>query len=211
MALFRWGGSGLTSSSDRRLTGAAELKRSPRSSATRDGERNRAGKFRGLRNEEVGRKNIFGIAAVVLSLTAFAFADESGLVDKNSGILTKPSRYSVTETIDRVEAAAKGVGANIFNRIDYQEMSKKVKVDIRPNELIIFGRGAGGPFIIKEAPLAGIDLPFKAIAWEDSQGKVWLSYINGSYIDKRYSVKGAAKYVANINETIEKIMSEALK
>jgi uncharacterized protein (DUF302 family) len=156
-------------------------------------------------------KKLLGIVAAVLTLTAFAFADESGLLDKGAGIVTKPSKYSVKETIDRVEAAAKGVGANIFNRIDYQAMSKKVNVDIRPNELIIFGRGAGAPFIIKEAPLAGIDLPFKAIAWEDSQGNVWLSYIDGSYIDKRYNVKGAAKYVTNINETIEKIMSEALR
>lgn len=156
-------------------------------------------------------KTLFGIAAVALLLSTFAFGDESGLVDKNAGIVTKPSKYSVKETIDRVEAAAKGVGANIFNRIDYQEMSKKVKVEIRPNELIIFGRGAGGPFIIKEAPLAGIDLPFKALAWEDSQGKVWLSYTNGTYIDKKYSVKGADKFVANINETIEKIVGEALK
>ena len=156
-------------------------------------------------------KQLFGIAAVVLSLSALAFADESGLLDKNAGIVTKPSKYSVNETIDRVEASAKGVGANIFNRIDYQEMSKKVKVDIRPNQLLIFGRGAGGPYIIKEAPLAGIDIPFKTLAWEDSQGKVWLSYINGSYIDRRYAVKGAAKYIKNIDETIEKIVSEALK
>jgi hypothetical protein len=64
-------------------------------------------------------KNMFGVAAVMLSLSALAFADESGLVDKNAGIVTKPSKYSVAETIDRVETAAKGVGANIFNRIDY--------------------------------------------------------------------------------------------
>jgi uncharacterized protein (DUF302 family) len=156
-------------------------------------------------------KTLLGIVAAVLALTAFAFADESGLLDQGAGIVTKPSKYPVKETIDRVEAAAKGVGANIFNRIDYQAMSKKVNLDIRPNELIIFGRGAAGPFIIKEAPLAGIDLPFKAIAWEDSQGKVWLSYIDGSYIDKRYNVKGAAKYVTNVDETIDKIMSEALR
>jgi len=156
-------------------------------------------------------KKLLGIAAVVLSLSAFAFADESGLVDKNSGIVTKPSKYSVSETMDRVEAAAKGIGANIFARIDYQEMSKKVKVDIRPNQLLIFGRGAGGPYIIKEAPLAGIDIPFKALVWEDSQGKVWLSYTNGSFINKRYAVKGAQSYVKNIDETIEKIVSEALK
>ncbi len=117
-------------------------------------------------------KILFGVAAFVLSLSTLVFADESGLLDKGAGIITKPSKYSVKETIDRVEAAAKGVGANIFNRIDYQEMSKKVKVDIRPNELIIFGRGTGGPFIIKEAPLAGIDLPFKAIpAWKTRKEK----------------------------------------
>jgi len=113
--------------------------------------------------------------------------------------------------MDRVEAAPKGVGANIFNRIDYQEMSKKVGVEVPPNQLLFFGRGKGGPFIVKEAPLAGIDLPFKALAWEDAQGKVWLSYTTGSYIDKRYAVKGAAESVKNINETIDKIVSEALK
>jgi len=148
------------------------------------------------------------VAAVAFS--SYAFADESGLLDRNAGIVTKPSKYSVAESMDRVEAAAKGIGANIFARIDYQQMSKKVNVDIRPNQLLIFGRGAGGPYLIKEAPLAGIDIPFKALVWEDSQGKVWISYTNGSFIDKRYAVKGAASYIKNIDETIEKIVSEAL-
>lgn len=155
------------------------------------------------------KKLLLGTAAILLSVNALA--QEGGVLSKDSGILTKPSKYSVKETIDRVEAAAKSVGANIFNRIDYQEMSKKVKVDIRPNQLVIFGRGAGGPYIIAEAPLAALDLPFKALAWEDAQGKVWLSYINGSYIDQRYAIKGASKYVKNIDETIGKIVDEALK
>jgi len=142
-------------------------------------------------------KKVFGIAAVMLSLSAFAFADESGLLDKNAGIITKPSKFSI--------------GANIFARIDYQQLSKKVNVDIRPNQLLVFGRGAAAPYLIKEAPLAGIDMPFKALVWEDSQGKVWVSHTNGSFIDTRYAVKGAASYVKNVDETIEKIMSEALK
>jgi uncharacterized protein (DUF302 family) len=155
------------------------------------------------------KKHIFAIVALLFSLNAFA--DESGLLDTKAGIVTKASKYSVADSMDRVEAAAKGVGAIIFARIDYQQMSKKVNVDIRPNQLLIFGRGAAGPYIIKEAPLAGIDIPFKALVWEDSQGKVWLSYTNGSFIDQRYAVKGAASYVKTINETIEKIMTEALK
>jgi uncharacterized protein (DUF302 family) len=152
------------------------------------------------------------IAAVALLAASFAAtAQDGGALSGNTGIVTKASKYPVTETIDRVEAAAKGIGAHIFNRIDYQEMSKKAKVDIRPNQLLIFGRGAGGPYIAKEAPLAGLDMPFKALAWEDTQGKVWVSYTNGSYMDQRYAIKGAAQYVKNIDETIEKLISEALK
>jgi len=154
------------------------------------------------------KKLLVVVAAVLFS--SYAFADESGLLDRNAGIVTKPSKYSVAESMDRVEAAAKGIGANIFARIDYQQMSKKVNVDIRPNQLLMFGRGAGGPYIIKEAPLAGIDIPFKALVWEDSQRKTWISYTNGSFIDKRYAVKGAASYIKNIDETIEKIVTEAL-
>jgi uncharacterized protein (DUF302 family) len=155
------------------------------------------------------KKLLLGTAAILLSVNALA--QEGGLLGKDSGLVTRPSKYSVTDTIDRMEAAAKAVGANIFNRIDYQEMSKKVKVDVRPNQLLIFGRGAGGPYIIAEAPLAAIDLPFKALAWEDKQGKVWLTHTTGSYVDQRYAIKGAAKYVKNIDETIDKIVGEALK
>jgi uncharacterized protein (DUF302 family) len=155
---------------------------------------------------------IRGFAAVTLLAASFAAtAQDGGALSSNTGIVTKASKYPVRETIDRVEAAAKGIGAHIFNRIDYQEMSKKVKVDVRPNELIIFGRGAGGPYIVKEAPLAGLDLPFKALAWEDTQGKVWVSYTTGTYVDQRYAIKGAAKYVKNIDETIGKLIAEALK
>ena len=155
---------------------------------------------------------IQSIAVITLIAASFsATAQDGGAMSSNTGIVTKASKYPVNETIDRVEAAAKGIGAHIFNRIDYQEMSKKVKVDIRPNQLIIFGRGAGGPHIVKEAPLAGLDMPFKALAWEDTQGKVWVSYTNGSYMDQRYAIKGAASYVKNIDETIEKLIAAALK
>jgi len=156
---------------------------------------------------------LIGVTAVLLlaGCGTTATVTQGGAFDTNSGIVTKPSKYPVRETMNRMEAAAKAVGANIFSRVDWQELSKKVNVQIPPNQLLIFGRGAGGPYIIKEAPLAALDIPFKAVAWEDSQGKVWLSYTNGSYLDRRYAVKGAASYVTNIDETIEKIVNEALK
>jgi uncharacterized protein (DUF302 family) len=150
-----------------------------------------------------------GAAAMLFSL--FACAGNGGVLDGNTGIVTKPSKFTVGETMDRMEAAAKAVGATIFSRIDWQEMSRKVEVHIPPNQLLIFGRGKGGPYIIKEAPLAALDIPFKAVAWEDADGKVWLSYTNGSYIGQRYAIGGAEKASMDINATIEKITNEALK
>ncbi len=154
------------------------------------------------------KKLLCGLIGIALSLAAHA--GQGGALD-DAGIVTRPSSRPVAETMDRVEAAAKAIGAFIFARVDYEQLSKKVNLTVKPNQLLIFGRGAGGPFLIKEAPLSGIDLPFKALVWEDDDGKVWVSYTNGSTIDRRYAVKGAASYVRNIDETIEKIMAEALK
>lgn len=154
-------------------------------------------------------KLLTGIFALTLSLAAYA--GTGGVLDSNTGIVTKPSKYTVNETMDRVEAAAKAVGVTIFSRIDWQAMSKKVGVNILPNELLIFGRGKGGPYIIKEAPLAALDIPFKAAAWQDADGKVWLSFTNGTYLDQRYAIKGAESAAKDIDETIDKFTDEALK
>jgi len=162
-------------------------------------------------------KSLFVVSSVIILLTACSSAPKApkvaqgGVFETNTGIITKQSKYPVVETMDRMEASAKAVGAHIFSRVDWQELSKKVNVEIRPNQLIIFGRGKGGPYIIKEAPLAALDIPFKAVAWQDEAGKVWLSYTNGTYINQRYSIGAAAASAKDIDVTIEKITDEALK
>ena len=160
---------------------------------------------------------VVGVTAMVLAGCAGMGGETKrnvgpgGVFDNNTGIMTKPSPYSVAETMDKMEASAKAVGAHIFSRVDWQEASKKVNVEIPPNQLLIFGRGKGGPYIIKEAPLAALDIPFKAVAWQDAQGKVWLSYTNGTYVSQRYAIGGAANASKDIDATIEKITNEALK
>ena len=165
-----------------------------------------------MKKPKLNSRFIAGAALLLLAGCATtAKITQGGVLDTNGGIVTKPSKYPVAETMDRMEASAKSVGANIFSRIDWQELSKKVNVQIPPNQLLIFGRGKGGPYLIKEAPLAALDIPFKAVAWEDAAGKVWLSYTNGSYISQRYAVEGAAASARDIDATIEKITAEALK
>ena len=159
------------------------------------------------------KKNLCLLAAAFFALSFSAFAQQSGLRVDDGSIVSKPSKYSVAETIDRVEKIAKEDGLVINARIDFAAIAKKAGVELRPSQLLILGRemGRNTSAMIAEAPLAAIDLPFKALAWEDAQGKIWLSYTNGSSLLKRWAIKSAAQNAANIDASFDRIMSAALQ
>jgi uncharacterized protein (DUF302 family) len=103
-------------------------------------------------------------------------------------VVTKPSKYSVHETIDRIEKAVTAKGMKIFIRIDHGGEAKQVGLDMRPTELLIFGNPKGGTALMVARPTAAIDLPMKALAWEDKDGKVWLTYNSSELLHERHSV-----------------------
>jgi uncharacterized protein (DUF302 family) len=105
----------------------------------------------------------------------------------DDGLITKPSRYSVKETIARFEAAVKqkeAAGFTVFTEIDHAAAAKKFGLDIRPRTVIVFGNPKLGTPAMVNKPLLAIDVPPKALVWEDNQGKVWLSYNSGDYLYK---------------------------
>jgi uncharacterized protein (DUF302 family) len=108
----------------------------------------------------------------------------SSLASADSGLVTKPSRYSVPETIERFEAAIKSKAAAgwiIFSRIDHAAAAKDAGLQMRPRTVIVFGNPrAGTPQMTRSATLA-IDLPMKALVWQDDQDKVWLTYNSSQY------------------------------
>jgi len=105
------------------------------------------------------------------------------------GVVSKPSAHSVEETIDRLEAVLREKKIHIFARIDQRAEAKKAGVDMPAMELLIFGNPkAGTPLMIAE-PTLGIDLPLKAMAWADREGKVWLSYNAPEYLEERYGME----------------------
>jgi len=123
-----------------------------------------------------------GLAAwLVMSATAVATyaADE--------GLITKPSKYSMKETVARFEAAVKqreAAGFIVFTEIDHADAAKKFGLDMRPRTVIIFGNPKGGTPVMVKTPLLAIDVPPKALVWEDDEGKVWLSYNSADYLYK---------------------------
>lgn len=103
-------------------------------------------------------------------------------------LITRPSKYSVPETIDRIERAVTAKGMRIFSRIDHGGEARKVGLEMKPAELLIFGNPKGGTALMVASPTAAIDLPMKALSWEDKDGKVWLTYNSPELLQERHGV-----------------------
>ena len=112
------------------------------------------------------------------------------ILPKN-GVIEKQSNRSVAETIDRLEEVVKSKGMRIFARIDHAAAALSVELEMRPTELLIFGDPRAGTVLMKRCPLLAIDLPLKALAWEDENGRVWLGYNSPTYLQKRHGLEDA--------------------
>jgi uncharacterized protein (DUF302 family) len=106
----------------------------------------------------------------------------------NSGIIDIPSPYSVPETLARLQALLKEKGVTIFALVDHSGEAAKAGLEMRPTQLLIFGSPKAGTPLMVAAPSAAIDLPLKALAWQDAQGKVWLSYNAPEYLQQRHGL-----------------------
>jgi len=112
----------------------------------------------------------------------------AGTAHAGSNVVTKPSRYSVLETIDRIERAVTAKGMKVFARIDHAGEATSVGLTMNPTVLLIFGNPKGGTALMVARPTAAIDLPMKALAWEDADGKVWLTYNSPELLHERHGV-----------------------
>lgn len=104
------------------------------------------------------------------------------------GLVAVKSPHSAKETMSRFEEAAKQRGLNVFARIDHASGAAKVGKTLRATEVIIFGNPQGGTPFMECAQSVGIDLPLKALVWEDAQGQVWLGYNDPAYLAQRHGV-----------------------
>jgi len=124
------------------------------------------------------------------------------------GIISKASKYSVPETLDRVDALLRSKGIKIFVRVDHSGEAEKAGLKLPPTQLLIFGNPKGGTPVMLAAPTAAIDLPLKALAWQDSNGKVWLSYNDPEYLKRRFGLTDdQIKTIAGTGSLIEQALN----
>jgi len=122
-----------------------------------------------------------------------------------NGIIDVPSRYSVPETLARLGSILKEKGITIFALIDHSGEAEKAGLQMRPTQVLIFGSPKGGTPLMVASPRLAIDLPLKALAWQDEQGQVWLSYNSPEYLRERHGFpEELVKNIAGIAGLIQK-------
>ncbi len=106
----------------------------------------------------------------------------------NNGLIHLKSPYSVPETLKRLEGLLAAKSLTVFARIDHSGEAEKVGLNMRPTQVIIFGSPKAGTPMMVASPTLAIDLPLKALVWEDAQGTVWLSYNSPDYLQQRHNI-----------------------
>ena len=101
------------------------------------------------------------------------------------GLVSIASRHSAAETMECLLAALKKRDFAVFARIDHATAAAAVGMPLRPTEVVLFGNPKGGTVLMQDQQRAGIDLPLKALVWQDAVGKVWLSYNTADWIAAR--------------------------
>jgi len=125
------------------------------------------------------------------------------------GLTTIPSNFGPKETMDRLEAEIRAKGMEMFARIDHAAGATEVGLTLRPTELIIFGNARGGTPLMQSVQIVGIDLPLKALVWEDASGKTWLSYNEPSWIVHRHGLGVRAEIIDKLGAALSGIARKA--
>ena len=109
------------------------------------------------------------------------------------GLTTIPSNHRAKETMDRLEAEVRARGMVVFARVNHAAGAAQVGLSLRPTEVLMFGNAKAGTPLMQANQTIGIDLPLKALVWEDENGKVWLSYNEPSWLAQRHGLPVGTK------------------
>lgn len=126
------------------------------------------------------------------------------------GVTNLKSGFGPSQTMDRLEAAVKARGMAVFARIDHAAGAAAVGLVLRPTELLIFGHAKGGTPLMQAVQTIGIDLPLKALVWQDEAGDTWLSLNDPSWLARRHALPGETEVaIGNIAAALHAVAQAA--
>jgi len=125
------------------------------------------------------------------------------------GLINVQSDFNVKETTERLESILNEKGMTIFNQINHSDAAQKVGVELRETRLVIFGNPKVGSPLMQCQQSVAVDLPQKAIIWEDDKSKVWISYNDPRYLGKRHNIIGCDEVISKVEKALSGITKAA--
>ncbi|MEM7545553.1 MAG: DUF302 domain-containing protein [Pseudomonadota bacterium] len=147
--------------------------------------------------------------AIALVLFILPVAAHAAGHATEGGVVTIKSAHSVSETIDRLAAAVEGAGAKVFARVDHAAGAESVGEALRPTEMLMFGNPKMGTPAMQASQTMGMDLPLRAVAWEDETGVVHLSYTDPAAIADRHGIPADHPAIAAMTGALGKLTGKA--
>ena len=148
------------------------------------------------------QKLFFSILAILLMVST-ATAD--------NGLISVKSSHDVKVTADRLETILNQKGMKVFIRINHSAGAQKVGKELRPTELIIFGNPKVGTPLMQCSQSVAIDLPQKALIWQDDKGQAWLTYNDPNYLAQRHGLTGCAEVIKKVEKALSNFAQAATK
>ena len=130
------------------------------------------------------------------------------MLSRGKGIIDTPSNHSVDQTVERLKKILEAKGVTLFALVDHSGEAEKAEMRMPPTKLLIFGSPKAGTPIMLATPSVAIDLPLKILIWEDSEGKVWVSYNSTEYLQERHGISQGLLQNIAVVETLAAKASE---
>ncbi|MGK9204409.1 DUF302 domain-containing protein [Sinorhizobium meliloti] len=145
-------------------------------------------------------------AALLTTMTALTQVSTAEATDRD-GIVTVKSRYSVSETVNRIKRSAEDKGITLFGVIDQAKLGNAAGNEVRPSRLVMFGNPALGTTFITANPLAGLDWPVRVLVYQEKDGSVYAAYTDFDWIAKRHRISNRKGEFAMASQVIEAVTS----
>lgn len=125
------------------------------------------------------------------------------------GLTTIKSGHSPRDTMNRLEAAVAAKGMTVFARIDHAAGASAAGLSLRPAEVLIFGNAKGGTPLMQAVQTIAIDLPLKALVWQDVSGDTWLSWNDPAWLAARHGLGGAEPAIGKLSAVLGEVVEAA--
>ena len=135
-------------------------------------------------------------------------ATPSGTLPSVEGSVSRPSPFSVEETLARLKGSIGSRNLTLFAQIDHSDLARGVGLNMQEAHVLILGNPKGGTPLLIASPLLALDLPLKVLVWQSADGQVWVSTNSVTYLRDRYAIPQA---LAGNLAVVDAVIQEALQ